>query len=115
MNWEAIGAVGEILGAAAVVMTLAFLVVQLRLNNVAIKAQTRSAVTDQVLAIGHDQLSNPHLLAAQLKVISGSPLDDTEERLMYVFLFHWFRQWENVFYQSGRSLSASSAPPPEVQ
>ena len=38
MNWEAIGAVGEILGAAAVVITLAYLVVQLRLNTTAMKA-----------------------------------------------------------------------------
>jgi hypothetical protein len=30
MNWEAIGAIGEIVGAAAVVVTLAFLLVQLR-------------------------------------------------------------------------------------
>ncbi len=33
MNWEAIGAAGEVLGAVAVVVTLAYLAVQLRQNT----------------------------------------------------------------------------------
>lgn len=32
MNWEAIGAVGEILGAIAVLLSLAYLAVQIRQN-----------------------------------------------------------------------------------
>jgi hypothetical protein len=50
MNWEAIGAIGEILGAAAVVVTLVFLVIQLRhlaeqtrQNTLAIKFGSYSA------------------------------------------------------------------------
>ena len=108
MNWEAIGAIGEILGAAAVVITLAFLVVQLRLNNVAIRAQTRSSVTDQMLSITHDDLANPRLLAAQIRAISDAPLEAEEQRLMYTYCMRWFRQWENVYYQYTRgTLDAS--------
>ena len=33
MNWEAIGAIGEVLGAAAVVVTLGYLAVQIRQNT----------------------------------------------------------------------------------
>ena len=33
MNWEAIGAIGEILGAAGVIVTLGYLAFQLRQNN----------------------------------------------------------------------------------
>lgn len=33
MNWDAISAVGEIVGAAAVVLTLIYLAVQIRQNN----------------------------------------------------------------------------------
>ncbi len=33
MNWEAIGAIGEILGAAGVIVTLAYLAVQMRQSN----------------------------------------------------------------------------------
>jgi hypothetical protein len=33
MNWEAIGAVGELLGAAGVIITLTYLAIQIRLNS----------------------------------------------------------------------------------
>ena len=38
MNWEAIGAIGEIIGATAVVVTLIYLAVQLRQNTAGIRA-----------------------------------------------------------------------------
>lgn len=38
MNWEAIGAIGEVAGALVVAVTLAFLVVQVRQNSKAINA-----------------------------------------------------------------------------
>jgi hypothetical protein len=38
MNWEAVGAIGEVAGALVVAATLAFLVVQVRQNSKAINA-----------------------------------------------------------------------------
>ena len=46
MNWEAIGAVGEVLGAAAVILTLFFLIVQLRQNTRALEENARLARDD---------------------------------------------------------------------
>ena len=46
MNWEAIGAVGEILGAAGVIVTLVYLSMQIRANARA----TRIETADRVLA-----------------------------------------------------------------
>ena len=46
MNWEAIGAVGEVLGAFAVVLTLVYLAVQIRQNTSSTRASTYSATTD---------------------------------------------------------------------
>ena len=40
MNWEAIGAVGEVLGAVAVVITLVYLARQLRENTKSIRLQS---------------------------------------------------------------------------
>ena len=47
MNWEAIGAIGEIVGAIAVVATLGYLAVQVRQNNRFIRGSTISAITQQ--------------------------------------------------------------------
>lgn len=41
MNWEAIGAIGEVVGAAAVVITLLVLVVQVRQNNRGLEESNR--------------------------------------------------------------------------
>ena len=44
MNWEAIGAVGETLGALAVLVTLVYLAVQIRQNNRNLHESTSAAV-----------------------------------------------------------------------
>ena len=38
MNWEAVGSIGEIVGATAVVLTLIYLAVQMRQNTASVKA-----------------------------------------------------------------------------
>ncbi len=38
MNWEAIGAIGEIIGAMAVFLTLVYLALQIRQNTKAVQA-----------------------------------------------------------------------------
>jgi hypothetical protein len=50
VNWEAIGAVGEIVGALAVVITLAFLIFQLRQNTTALRQQSERASADAIHA-----------------------------------------------------------------
>lgn len=46
MNWEAIGAVGEIIGAIAVVVTLLYLSSQIRINTKAVRTSTFFAAND---------------------------------------------------------------------
>lgn len=43
MNWEAIGAIGEVVGAVAVVATLIYLIAQLKQNTAGIHAATIQA------------------------------------------------------------------------
>ena len=43
MNWEAIGAVGEVLGAVGVILTLGYLAVQIRQNTAMMTVQTVQA------------------------------------------------------------------------
>jgi len=48
MNWEAIGAIGEVVGAVAVVITLAFLIFQLRQNTLSIRQQSARESTSSL-------------------------------------------------------------------
>ena len=43
MNWDAIGAVGEIIGALAVVATLGYLALQVKTNTAAVNQASRQA------------------------------------------------------------------------
>ena len=44
MNWDAIGAIGEVVGAAAVVVSIVYLAVQIRQNT----SSTKSAVESEI-------------------------------------------------------------------
>ena len=50
MNWDAVGAIGEIVGAAAVVITLFYLGTQIRHANALARAQTRQRMAKQAQA-----------------------------------------------------------------
>lgn len=62
MNWEAFGAIGEILGAIAVVVTLFYLARQIRQNTLATRAETTkdlylASVTSIMELAGNDELA----------------------------------------------------------
>lgn len=51
MNWEAVGATGEVIGALAVVVTLAYLAIQVRQNTAAQKSGATQRAHDQTSAM----------------------------------------------------------------
>ncbi len=57
MNWEAIGAIAEGLGAFGVIITLAVLVVQLKLGRDAVEANTRAIEESRRLALAQSHQS----------------------------------------------------------
>lgn len=51
MNWEAVGAIGEIVGALAVIATLAYLAIQLRHNTRGLRTSARTTISMDVASI----------------------------------------------------------------
>ncbi len=51
MNWDALGAIAEAVGAAGVVATLAYLAIQIRANTAALSAQARHSISELALQI----------------------------------------------------------------
>jgi hypothetical protein len=51
VNWEAIGAIGEVLGAAAVVATLGYLAVQIRKKSRAVKNSAAQSMLSEANAL----------------------------------------------------------------
>jgi len=88
MNWEAIGAIGEIVGAAGVIATLIYLAIQIRQNTT---ATNRAAVRRTVESNGAALASLLDEGVAELFVRGLKSLDSLSEVERYRF--------DNAFYQ----------------
>lgn len=83
MNWDAIGAISEIIGTIVVVITLIYLAIQIRQNNNLLLSESRQAlVTNDVTSLTAN-LNHTEVFA---KYISESALSK-EEQLSISFMF----------------------------
>ena len=93
MNWEAIGAIGELLGAIGVIATLGYLAFQIRQNNTLLAAQARyslkvlrSDTADSILA--------PHVLEATHKYAAGEDVTPAERSAALLAALKVLELWE---------------------
>ena len=86
MNWEAIGAIGEILGALAVVLTLAYLATQVRQNSLGMKVSTKLEITRQFSDYTDLLLKHPDLADLNIRGLNGEELDESDARQFSIFL-----------------------------
>lgn len=110
MNWEAIGAVSELTGALAVVVTLIYLAIQVRQHTSAVRSASYQSMTDALNQINMAIASDAHLL----RVISSKPGSVSElspedyYRFSYVLL-SLFRVRETAYYQRKAGTAASQS------
>jgi hypothetical protein len=62
VNWEALGAIGEIVGAVAVIVTLGYLAVQIRQNTKSVRSATLQSVLDGGNSFLEHLFKDPELL-----------------------------------------------------
>ena len=111
MNWEAVGAIGQVLGSVAVFVTLAYLATQVRQA----RRQMQRAATDNraatVRQLTLTQLTNERLMGIFEKVTPRGPeFDALAEHvgLAYEEANTWFT-WQTVWFQY-RAATISSRP-----
>ena len=73
MNWDAIGAIGELVSAVVVLITLVYLAVQIRQNTVAVAASTMDSVQS-----ANDELNLLILNSAEVASIIARGSDEPE-------------------------------------
>ena len=89
MNWEAIGAIGEILGATAVCISLVYLAIQIRRSDRVTRSSNVMSVNE-----GYSARSNifyaehPELAALFVKGCESIELLTDDERATFHFLLH---------------------------
>jgi hypothetical protein len=100
LNWEAVGAVGELVGAVAVVITLIYLSAQVRQNTRAVRGARFDSLARGQADIFQALLINPALNEIQERGSNAwDELSVEEKRVCNLILVQNFRFWENAFYQ----------------
>ena len=74
MNWEAISAIGEIVGAAAVVLSLLYLSIQVRQSTRVARASTRHEITQSAMVGGRLLAESDGISELILRRVNGDEL-----------------------------------------
>ena len=100
MNWDAIGAVAEILGAIAVVVTLIYVAIQIRQGTKVARASAYleygAHISNQFHAVAYDETLTRLLLAGEAEWNQLSDVD--KARLVYMWIGA-FRNYETILLQ----------------
>lgn len=99
MSWDALGAIGEIVGAAAVVATLIYLSVQLRQNTRTVRLSSAQAVTEELQTMFTALSSDQSLAEIFLEAGKKEKLSGTSRVRYYTWSSNLLRVYENAFLQ----------------
>lgn len=110
MDWQAIGALGELVGGIAVIGTLIYLAMQVRQHTRAIHSSTFQTTTDALNRINLAIASDPDLV----RVVSSRPQSlgelTPEDRYRYSYvLLSLFRVRETAYYQQHAGTTAKQS------
>ena len=82
MKLEKWALIAEIVGAFAIVVTLIFLIVEIRGNSTAIRAATATSISDRTQTLILSTIANSALLEARLRDANGDELSALDEMLL---------------------------------
>ena len=100
MNWDALGAIGDVVGAVAVIATLGYLAVQIRQNTRSMKVFSNQ-LTDSSAATFNSLISQDKSTARLFRLGSQDLANlDEDERVQFHFLmYQWFDFIHRCFQQ----------------
>jgi hypothetical protein len=103
MNWDAIGAIGEVVGATAVVLSLIYVATQIKQNTAASRAQSINQINSQYGALMSQIALNGELAHIYRKATDGEELgpDETVRYTAYLSAFFAFIEEIFLLHQSG--------------
>lgn len=99
MNWGAIGAVADLGGAIAVVVSLVYLAVQIRDNTRSSRSATRQSIVDSIVAINMIWPQSESFTQVLADHVAGKQLPHHQALQLSGFCYAYLRCWENVHFQ----------------
>ena len=104
MDWEAIGAIGEVVGGLAVILTLIYVARQIRQGTGAVLAANHEGMASAIRTMRHAVAQDPALAELVLRGESGNEaLSEVDARRFEEFVQSQFEIWEQAFlnFQQG--------------
>ena len=100
MNWDAIGAIGEVVGAVAVVGTLAYLAVQIRAQAREYKLAAVQTLTSNITETYSGMMEHQLAEVWTRGVKDFDSLVEAEQVQLIAFMQKYFRTVEAAYYQA---------------
>jgi hypothetical protein len=88
MNWDAIGAIGELLGALAVCASLIYLALQIKQNTLSLRASAKHDATSRQLEYFDTLLDNSALRTVYRKGLRDFSSLEPDDRDVFVMLMY---------------------------
>jgi len=104
VNWDAVGAIGEVLGSLAVICSIFYLAVQVRHATGVAKASTQQSAAQMSIDTLVATLDSQVLSKASRKATSGEELDPEELSNYQRWVWARMRVAENAYYQYRQGL-----------
>ena len=105
MTLQDLGNIGDFVGGVGVVVTLAYLAVQIRSNTRALRSASHQSMLDAVNSLNVTLTDRPDFAALLVKAHSDFDGLTTEERIRFnAYASRLVGNYENVFYQNSQRL-----------
>ena len=100
MNWEALGAVANLLAAMGVIATLMYLSIQIRQNTKAVRSSSIQNLVQSFSTTAQAAVENEYIVPLLLKANAGSDnLSEEERGRLHFWFIMTFRRFEGVYFQ----------------
>ena len=97
MDWDAIGAIAEAVGALAVIITLVYLTFQLRQNTKAIELSTYRGVIDDANQWQYKVIDSPEIAELYIAGMRGDELSSSDRLRFSLLMNTLFSHWGYAF------------------
>ena len=98
MNWEAIGAVGDLLAGLTVVISLIYLSVQLRQTKLSLRSNIKQAGAAASMQFFASIYNSPYMPAILAKLRDAEPLTAEDSERLLPFIHGQHRQMEGNYF-----------------
>ncbi len=98
MNWDALGAIAELIGSIAVLITLAYLSIQVKQNSRMQRQQNVTEQTNRCIDSGQLLANDPEFADIHLRALNNMDLTAVEFSRLSGFFFAVLTDFEEMYY-----------------